>query len=104
MKLRKLPLQKQYVTIGLTSVLLLGIAAYIYFLSVSVLHVVMRKELNQKISDLHSEIASLETTYIEAHHIISSKVAAADGFNEVKEKIFITQATGQNLVLRTSNE
>lgn len=74
-----------------------------YFLSLSVVHVVMRKEATAQIGQLRSEIAKLETSYIEAKHQISAKVANLDGFNETNEKIFISK-TEQNLVLRSENE
>lgn len=74
-----------------------------YFLSLSVVHVVMRKEATAQIGQLRSEIAKLETSYIEAKHQISAKVANLDGFNETDEKIFISK-TEQNLVLRSENE
>ena len=63
----------------------------------------MRKEATAQIGQLRSEIAKLETSYIEAKHQISAKVANLDGFNETDEKIFISK-TEQNLVLRSENE
>jgi hypothetical protein len=63
----------------------------------------MRKEAASQIGQLRSEIASLETSYIEAKHQISAKVASIDGFNQTEEKIFISKAE-QNLVLRQANE
>ncbi len=39
---------------------LAGIALYMYFLSLSVMHVVMRKETIHNLNELRSEIARLE--------------------------------------------
>lgn len=84
--------------------LISGVVAYMYFLSVSVVHVVMRKDALQQVTQLRSEIAYLESSYIEANHIISTRVATADGFTEIKDKIFISASPDQNLVLRTASD
>ena len=80
-----------------------AVIAYMYFLSLSVVHVVMRKVASQQIGHLRSEIASLESTYIEAKHQISARVANLDGFNQNQNKIFISKGE-QSLVLRTAAE
>lgn len=71
-----------------------------YFLSLSVVHVVMRKEANQQISDLKSQIANLEAEYIEAKHQISARVATLEGYKNNQDKIFISKAD-DSLVLQT---
>lgn len=78
--------------------LVAAIAAYLYFLNVSVVHVVMRKEAMQEANSLRAEIATLETSYIEAQHKISKKIAETDGFKRDTEKIFVTRGES-NLVL-----
>jgi len=103
MNLKALQNNTNLITSLCVSLLVLGVAAYIYFLSVSVVHVVMRKEATTQIGELRSEIARLETSYIEAKHQISARVASLDGFNQNQEKIFISKQE-QSLVLRTANE
>jgi len=83
--------------------LVVGIFSYMYFLSLSVVHVVMKKEASQDINQLRSEIALLETSYIEARHQISNRIASVDGLSETQNKIFISQSD-QNLVLLSNNE
>ena len=83
--------------------LVASIFIYMYFLSLSVVHVVMRKEAAQSASQLHSQIAQLEASYIEARHQISNRIATVDGLSETQNKIFISKAE-QNLVLRSANE
>ncbi len=80
---------------------IVSILGYMYFLSLSVVHVVMRKEATQTISHLRSEIANLEAEYIEAKHQISARVATLDGYNNNQDKIFINK-TEKSLVLQTS--
>ncbi|MEY2665258.1 MAG: hypothetical protein RLZZ480_363 [Candidatus Parcubacteria bacterium] len=80
-------------------VLVCSVAAYLYFLNVSVVHVVMRKEATQEQNRLRTEIAMLETSYIEAQHKIADRIADLEGYSTETDKIFITRGeTG--LVLR----
>lgn len=104
MKVRRFHIEDHYITIALASAFLLCIVAYMYFLSLSVVHVVMRKEAVQNISSLRSEIAYLEAAYIEAHHHISREVAKTEGFSQISDKIFIHESPRDNLVLRGQNE
>ena len=104
MNAKKLRTKHHLITASFATLLLLGVVAYMYFLSLSVVHVVMRKEVIQQTNQLRSEIAFLETEYIEAHHTISTRVATLDGFNQVENKIFIKANVSQNLVLRTAGE
>ena len=57
------------------SVLLAMFGACVYFVSDSVVHVVVRKEINQEIGQPPSEISALETDYIYAQHALSSDIA-----------------------------
>ncbi len=105
MSQRKLQIKNRFITAVCLAGLISGVVAYMYFLSISVVHVVMRKEVIQETVQLRSEIAFLETEYIEANHIISNRVATLDGFKEVQAKIFISSAgVSKNLVLRTAGE
>ncbi len=104
MKSRNTNSERHLITIACFGVLVLSVVAYMYLLSVSVVHVVMRKDLNREVVQLRSEIAILESSYIEASHKISQRVATADSFSAVKDKIFIHTTSDTSLVLRTSNE
>ncbi len=75
-------------------------ALYIYFISASVVHVVMRTEINQEITLIASEISELEGKYIEAQHRVSSDIASLQGYTETQEKVFIDK-TPSSLVLST---
>ncbi len=103
MNVRKLHTERHLITVSCFSLLVVSVVAYMYFLSLSVVHVVMRKEVLQEINQLRSEIAFLESSYIEANHVISQQVATADGFSAVKDKVFI-KSGGEGLVLRTAND
>ena len=82
-------------------VLVVGVVSYLYFLNLSVVHVVMRKEATQEQSQLRAEIATLETQYIEAQHAIAARIATLDGYNTETEKVFVTRGN-TNLVLNSN--
>lgn len=68
-----------------------GMVAYLYFLNLSVVHVVMRKEATQEQSQLRAEISMLETKYIEAQHSIAARIATLDGYSIDTDKIFVNR-------------
>lgn len=86
-------------TMALFAVIGLGVVAYLYFLNVSVVHVVMRKEAMQDVQGLKNQIALLETEYITAQHTIAAKMASVDGFTKESDKVFVSRTTVPNLVL-----
>ncbi len=63
--------------------------AYMYFVSISVVHVVMRKEVDNQIALVNTHISQLEEIYIEKQHNLSSAIATHRGFVVAEEKIFI---------------
>jgi hypothetical protein len=73
------------------AVLGISVVAYLYFLNISVIHVVMRQEALQDVKTLQTEIAVLESAYIEAQHVIAARIATLDDFNSDAEKIFVTR-------------
>jgi uncharacterized membrane-anchored protein YitT (DUF2179 family) len=73
---------------------------YMYFVSASVVHVVMRKELDQEIARISSEISILENDYIKAQHKVSSDIASLQGYKKTAQKIFIDRSS-DSLVLST---
>lgn len=72
--------------------LLGGVVLYMYFLSASVIHVVMRKEVDKEIVALGSTLSELETEFIEAQHSVSEDIASAKGFTHTDHKIFIDRS------------
>ena len=90
--------QQTGVCIGLV---LVAVFLYLYFLNMSVVHVVMRKEAVQEQNQLRTEIAMLETSYIGAQHKIADRIANLDGYSIDTDKIFITRGE-TSLVLRSN--
>ena len=90
--------EKQYLMV-MFGVLVLLVLSYMYFVSMSIVEVVMRQEASRDIRSLQTEIALLETTYIDAQHAISADIASLQGFVQTADKIFLDR-TPSSLVLR----
>ncbi len=90
--------REHIVLVTLTSVLLLLFAAYVYFVSASIVHVVIRQEIQQEITAVSSEISDLETHYIALQHSVSKDIATQNGFVAASDKIYIDRSP-TNLVL-----
>ncbi len=103
MNVKALKINNKIATTLCFSFFIFSIIAYMYFLSLSVVHVVMRKEATQQIGQMRSDIAFLETSYIEAKHQISAKVASLEGFSQNSAKVFISREE-KSLVLRSETE
>lgn len=85
------------------SVLLTMFAAYIYFVSASVVHVIVRKEIDQEIVKANSRLSDLESSYIEAKDAVEVGLVDARGFAHTDERIFINR-TPTSLVLTRNDE
>jgi hypothetical protein len=86
-------------TLLLMTLLLVSVGVYLYFLNLSVVHVVMRKEVIAEQNQVRTEIAALEASYIEAQHKIAGRIAHLDGYSIDTAKIFVTRGE-ESLVLR----
>ena len=86
-------------TLLLLTLLIVSVGVYLYFLNLSVVHVVMRKEVIAEQNQIRTEIAALETSYIEAQHKIAGRIAHLDGYSIDTAKIFVTRGE-ESLVLR----
>lgn len=67
----------------------LSILLYMYFVSLSVMHVVLRKETTHEISRLHTFVSEREASYIEMQHLMSAEIALQNGFIATPQKVFI---------------
>lgn len=80
--------------------LLTMVAFYMYFLSASVVHVVMRKEVDKELVALGSTLSELETEFIEVQHSVSADIASQRGYTVAEHKVFIDRSDA-TLVLST---
>jgi len=86
-------------TLGLLALIGLALVAYLYFLNLSVVHVVIRKEVMLELQNTKNQIALLETEYIGAQHTIAANMAAVSKFQEDQAKVFVMRGASSNLVL-----
>lgn len=86
--------------VSLSSLCMVLFALYIYFISASVVHVVIRTEIGQELAQISSEISELEGAYIAAQHRVSKDIASLQGYVQTQEKLFIDK-TPSSLVLST---
>jgi hypothetical protein len=86
-------------TIGCFGLLVMAIVAYLYFLNMSVVQVVMRTEEVQKQRDLNADIAMLESRYMDAQHKVAARIATLEGYDTTVPKIFVSRDEA-SLVLR----
>ena len=86
------------------SLLLLLFSLYIYFISVSVIHVVARKELEREIAQVHSRIGDLESAYITAKQAVAPTTIAQYGFLVAPSRKIYVEKAPTNLVLATHDK
>jgi hypothetical protein len=73
------------------SLVLVLFAAYVYFVSAAVAHVVVRKELSQEITDMQTKISGLEAEYIIAKDGVGLDMALERGFTVKEDKVFVAR-------------
>ncbi len=76
-------------TLGLALVCIGLIAVYMYLVGMSVVHVVMNKEVSQQLVAVQTEITELESAYIDAQHLVRAEIAMQRGFVSQPDKVFI---------------
>jgi len=79
------------VTLACIGLLVASVVLYLYFLNMSVVQVVMRTEHVQQQNSLNTEIALLESKFIQAQHTVASRLATLDGYDTETVKIFISR-------------
>jgi predicted transcriptional regulator len=86
-------------TLGCLCLVVSSVVLYLYFLNMSVVHVVMRTEFMQEQNSLRTDIAMLEGKYIQSQHNIAERISTLQGYETDVAKIFVSREPA-NLVLR----
>lgn len=86
--------------------LLVGIllASYLYLVSSSIVNVIVRGELENKITTAHSSLSILETEYLAKKNAVSFERALALGFHAVGEKQYVAKQSLFGNALSLGNE
>lgn len=88
----------KHIAIALIAMMLVLAFAYVYFLFMSVVHVVIRTEVQHDIKEVAAEISRYEQSYIATQHLVSRQLAEQSGYVAITEKDFIDR-TQPHLVL-----
>lgn len=78
-------------------------ALYMYFLSASIVNVVIRQEIDLEIRNTNARIAELEARYSAAKSSVSIDQAGTHGFINTVSKTYISKK-GENVVLSKNDE
>ncbi len=97
------PVLQKRIAFALISAALLLFGLYIYLLSASVMHVVVRTEINHQVREMTSQISLLESEFIAAQHAVSQNIAYLEGYERVHEKVFVDRSA-PSLVLNTEEQ
>jgi len=84
--------QERKWVLSLLAVLAAVFVLYIYFVTSSVVQVVMRQELDKEITETKANISELEVAYMNAQHMVSAEIASREGYVEVEKKVYIDRA------------
>lgn len=83
--------KERMIFVGLIFLIMVFSALYIYFVSTSVVHILIRKEVESDIARQNSEIGELESSYIKRQTLISREYAHSLGYQQVTEKRFVAR-------------
>ncbi len=78
---------------SLVFVLVLSVIVYIYGISVSIMNVVLREELEHQAALTHSRVATLESEYLKAKESLDLANAVGAGFTPVSKKEYVTRGS-----------
>ncbi|HJO89713.1 MAG: hypothetical protein QGH85_00370 [Candidatus Pacebacteria bacterium] len=75
----------------LVFIILILFGLYLYFISKSIVNVIVREEINSDVAAVSSTISELETRYIAHKEAIDIEFAKSAGFKILKEKKFVAK-------------
>lgn len=82
------------------SILLLALVAYIYFIAMSVIQVVLRQELLVSIQEAETRVSTLEATYIVGSSKLSRDTADEYGLVALDSASYVTVASQNDRLTR----
>ena len=86
------PNLEKKILVGLTVIVLILGISYGYFVKQTILNVVTRQEVEEKIADLSSHVSSLEVRYIELKNKIDLNFAYSLGYKEITDVKFVSRS------------
>ena len=80
------------------------VVLYIYFVSKSIVNVIVREEIEQDIVAMQTEISELESMYLQQKNRINMPLAQSLGFRELPEREFVVRKSRLSTRLTLSDE
>lgn len=77
------------------SLIALLFVAYVYFISASIVNVVLRQEATVEIATIHSRISELEADYFSRKQSVDAQFATEEGFTALSATHYITSSGGK---------
>ena len=90
-KTRQINIFEKRAFVALICIILALLAFYGYFISKSIINVIVREEIGNDITFVSSIISGLETEYISHKNVINMEFAKSNGFVSLANKEFITR-------------
>lgn len=82
---------ERYVMAFLTGILIVFAVLYGYFVSTSIVSVLVRQEIEQEIATLNGTMSSFESDYLTHKENINIEYAYTLGFTDIRNKQFVTR-------------
>lgn len=79
------------------TIFMVGLVAYIYFILLSTMQVVLRQELVVSIQETETKVSELEATYFAQVNTLTPETASEYGLVAVKPVAYVTVASGDRL-------
>lgn len=86
------------------SVIILLAGLYGYFVSKSIINIIIREEIEQDLARVNAHMSSLEFDYIKKKNTINLELAYEMGFMDVQNKKFVTRKSLLGKRLTVSDE
>lgn len=84
--------------------ILILVGLYSYFVSKSIVNIIVRKDIEQELLAVGSRLSSLEFEYLSKKEAINLDLAYTLGFSDVKDKNFVTRKSLLGKRLTLNNE
>lgn len=79
-----------------------SLLAYVYAINATAHHIAVRENLEEKVSNIESDLGALEFAYIDLKNNVTIDTARQFGFKEVKEPLYVSrQNNAGSLTLNT---
>ncbi len=88
----------------LVALAIFSFVLYGYFISVSVVNVLVRESASSDIVAISSKVSDLETQYLALKNEITIEYAYANGFKDIKDKRFTTRTSLANRGLTVNTQ